>query len=298
MSNPMTWEEALRLNGTPGYTRQECLQEAEKLLTLRREGGGAVRRSWVILDRQEQTCETHGAYESKLEQLQPVIAHPMFKPRWTTCPVCDREIDAEQKAKLPMSADMKRTMENFRMAEAGVPSEYLSKTVESFRGSHAATLAKFDSQVIAAVDAGRSLVVCGPAGTGKTHISCAILRTVIVKHYGTGKYLTQSRMMSRLKATMEKNGEREETVWKDLLTVDLLVLDEVGKGNSSDWEKSQLFRLIDERYSGGGKSMIVCSNLTKAELHAYLGDHGWRRLARDSEFEPKESRGVVIELRK
>jgi len=291
-----TWEEALRLNNTPGYTAQDCLREADKLRTLRREGGKAVRRSWAILDRQERNCEKHGAYESHLEQLKPAPDHPMFKPRWTSCPGCDKDIELEQEASKPMSHNMKRTLDGIRMAEAGVGELFLHKSLEGYYGQHSKVVQAYAAKIDEHVQVGKSLVLCGPRGVGKTHAGAAILRRVVVEMMGTGKFTTQERFISRLKAAMNPGGEKQDAIWKELTTVDLLVVDEVGRGSGSQYEKDMMFKLINLRYEAACKPLVILSNLTVAELAAYLGD-AWRRLVRNTEGDGGASAGIILDIK-
>jgi len=280
---PVTWEEALKLNGTEGYTAKDALEAREKELALRREGGAAVRRSWAILDRQERSCEKHGAFKSQLEQLNPAPKHPMFAPRWTTCPTCDLEIEAEDAAKSPASAEMKRVMGKMRLANAGMPEMYFNTIWKEYSDIGAYGLVRrkgmrYENSLMQNVEAGQNLVLFGNPRTGKTMMACLILKKLLVDLGGSGKYLTQARFMSRLKSAMDTKGETEDSIYKDLTSVDLLVLDEVGRGSSSEWEKSCVFRLIDERYQRGCKPMIVISNLFERDLEGFLTTAGWLRL--------------------
>jgi len=281
---PITWEEALRLNGKPGYTAKDALEAREKELALRREGGVAIRRSWVILERQERICETHGAYESKLEQLSPAPRNPMFKPRWTTCPGCDADIRREQESNAPMSAEMKAVMEKMRLVGASFPERMMDCTLWNYghQGERVRKgwqkVADYANTILEQVEQGNNLVIHGESRTGKTHLALGVLKHLLTKQGGTGLYITQDRFLSRLKATMNRdNKETEPQVYETLASYDLLVLDEVSKP-FSEYDGRQIFRLIDERYMRQCKPILLVSNLSRSALEETLTTAGWLRL--------------------
>lgn len=282
---PVSWEQALKLTGTDGYTAKDALEARESELMARREASGAVRRTWAILGREDRTCGKHGTYQSQREQLSPAPKHTMFDPHWTTCPACDREYEAEEQARSPASAEMRRTIEKMRLVSAGLPEMYLDTqwrsystvgTYEKMRRTGELYALHFQENL----ETGRNLLLLGNKGTGKTMMGSIILRSVLLNLGATGRYVTQARLISRLKATMDRDraGETEDQVYGDLASVDLLFLDEVGRGSASEWERSVLFRLIDERYQRQCKPTIVASNFAEKALEEFLSDAAMDRL--------------------
>ena len=289
---PMTWDDALKLNGTPGYTGRDCLESYEKVREARRQPQTRDRRTWVNLEAQERSCAKHGAFKSVLQRLEGAPDHAMFAPRWTTCPTCDLEIEAEQRENSEASAEMRRALERLRLVNSGMPEMNYDRTYKMIAVTDgrvravAEKVKAYCETLEGQIEKGRNLVMYGNPGAGKTMLACIVLRHLLINLGGTGKYYTQSRFVSRLKATMDRNAdETEDQAFEELSRLDLVVVDEVGRGSSSDWEKSVLFRLIDERYQRHCKPTILCTNLTKAELEAFLGDAAIDRLkARSSEF--------------
>lgn len=283
---PMTWEDALKVNGTPGYTGRDCLESYEKIREARRQPKDRDRRTWANLGNEERTCSKHGAFKSTLQQLQGAPDNPMFAPRWTTCPACDLEIEAEQRETSEASAEMRRALEKLRLVNASMPEMYLASDIRDWFSEDKRIkrvwlgVKNYLETLEAQIDRGRNLVFVGNPGTGKTMLACIVLRHLLLKLGGTGKYVTQSRLTSRIKLTMDRDRatESEDQVFNDLSMVDLLVLDEVGRGSTSDWEKSILFRLIDERYQRRTKPIILISNLDAKALRTYVSEAAMDRL--------------------
>lgn len=115
----------------------------------------------------------------------------------------------------------------------------------------------------------KHLFLTGPAGTGKTLIACAILETVFDVHQVRGEFWTVSDMLDRFRDSfgVEDDDGRETTaeVRDHFRKVPLLVLDEIGVGDQTEWAQSQLFALVDYRYNEQ-LPLIVTSNVDLLRL--------------------------------
>lgn len=280
---PLTWEEACKLNGTPGYTASDCLQERERRLALAEEARPRVSRSWATTGHQERNCGVHGAYISTELQLLPPVAPPL-PPIWTACPYCDDEIAREQSASATTSPEMRAALERRRLEDAGIPAGMVDSQLRTYQHRVPAMdrvwkrIYTYTDTLHTNITQGRNLLLLGGTGTGKTHLGIAVLRHLLLSGAGTGHYTTQAQFVSRIKATMDRDWhENELEVFAILTSVDLLFLDEVGRANS-DWERGLLFRLIDERHRKGCKPTIIASNCTTDALTAEVSAAGWDRL--------------------
>ncbi len=125
---------------------------------------------------------------------------------------------------------------------------------------------------------GSNLVLLGNVGTGKTHLSCAIITHVVADGF-TALFCTEGDLLSRIRATYDRDAEqREEQVIESFRRPDLLVIDEVGVGIGNHANKvAMLHRVINDRYNHR-RPVIILSNLDEPQLRKYFGLRLWDRL--------------------
>lgn len=126
--------------------------------------------------------------------------------------------------------------------------------------------------------AGRSLVLSGNVGNGKTHLACAMVQSVIREHGAQAVIATAAEIIRVFKSTMDRSAEySERDVLEELSSFDLLVIDEVGAQSGSAYELGVLHEVIDRRYQLVLPTVVV-SNLVTVDLARYIGDRALDRL--------------------
>lgn len=109
-----------------------------------------------------------------------------------------------------------------------------------------------------AVMRGPSLLLLGPVGTGKTHLAYAAVRALSVSGARCNwEFVSAARIYMRLRPRPKVDTDEE---FERLAKVGLLVVDDLGASNSTEWTAEQNFLLVDYRYSWG-KPTVVTSNL-------------------------------------
>ena len=228
---------------------------------------------FVVAEQSTATCSTHGEYQQTKYQ----------SGRVTKCPECEREREqqriADEKAvQLREAAERKSKLIDQLIGNSGIPKRFLGKTLKSYQ-------VKFEEQkpiVNSAVNfakefqqsshSGRCLIFIGNAGTGKTHIGCAIGLHVIKNCGGTARFTSVSEINRLVRESKSFNSEYTETEIIDAFgNYDLLIVDEVGIQSGTDAESRALFDVFNARYQNV-KPTIVISNLTKDQLTVALGE--------------------------
>lgn len=107
--------------------------------------------------------------------------------------------------------------------------------------------------------------VGGPSGTGKTHISTLICRTLLERGHAV-QYRKWTEIVREL--TDYRNEQRGE-LFKELTDIEVLYLDDMFKpngGNPDPREVRATFEIIDRRYMQPKKITIISSELTTPDI--------------------------------
>lgn len=110
-----------------------------------------------------------------------------------------------------------------------------------------------------------NLLMQGPTGLGKTHLSLAIARVVIDKGYGV-IYGSAQNMVSKLeKERFGYSRSFEENSEQLLIDCDLLILDDLGTEFSTTFSTSAIYNIINSRMLSA-KPTIISTNLSIREM--------------------------------
>lgn len=128
------------------------------------------------------------------------------------------------------------------------------------------------------LERGRGLWLVGASGAGKT--SAAAL---IVKEASTGyacAIWNGQKLIDRIKQLIRPDAPMSTYDFvEQLLELDLLVLDDLGAVNATDYALETLYTIINDRYEHL-RSLIVTTDLDVYDLEARLGTHGPRIVRR------------------
>ncbi|MNE62314.1 DNA replication protein DnaC [compost metagenome] len=149
---------------------------------------------------------------------------------------------------------------------AGITPRFAAATFDSYRAEkdpQQKALAKcraYAEQFPANYRAGRSLLLTGNVGCGKTHLASAIVRTVVADHC-RALIIPAGDIVSIARASMVPgSGYTDRDVAVHLGGLDLLVIDEVGAQKGSEYELGLLHSIIDRRYQAVLPTVLI-SNL-------------------------------------
>jgi DNA replication protein DnaC len=219
-------------------------------------------------------CPIHGAYQSRRFILGG-------SPIETPCGAC---FDDERQAEI-VEQEKKRVLalNESVMRNADIPQRFASRSLENYeakvQGQKAAlkVAIEYADNFLDALASGRSLIFCGTAGTGKTHLAVGIAKRAMA----LGKSATFTTAMDAIRTVRETYRKNSDLTERQAIArfgqPDLTIIDEVGSQLGTDAEKVTLFDLINARYERE-RPMIVLSNLTIAEVEQYMGSRAFDRL--------------------
>jgi DNA replication protein DnaC len=108
----------------------------------------------------------------------------------------------------------------------------------------------------------------GKVGSGKTYSSIALLKKLIMDKGGptkcTYKFINASTLFFMYQEEIDKHDRDENSILRQCMNVDFLVLDDLGTEKSSISKTSQLYMIINDRLENL-KLTIVTSNFTNVD---------------------------------
>ncbi|MBR5430743.1 MAG: ATP-binding protein [Firmicutes bacterium] len=130
----------------------------------------------------------------------------------------------------------------------------------------------------AAGHARRGLLLQGEVGCGKTHLAAAVANDLIERG-GDALFLVVPEFLDQLRHSYrrENEGLDEAEIISRTYNVPLLVLDDLGAHNYSEWVCNKLFTIINHRYNRD-LPCIITTNLDLPELDNRIGARSTSRI--------------------
>lgn len=116
-----------------------------------------------------------------------------------------------------------------------------------------------------AKEEGLGLLIHGNPGNGKTYLSNCIANRLI-SSYTPVISVSVNGLLQRIQKTYNSWGkEAEDGILQSLANADLLIIDDLGTEQDTDWSRSKVYNIIDSRYRNG-LPLIVSTNKSIKEL--------------------------------
>lgn len=117
---------------------------------------------------------------------------------------------------------------------------------------------------------GRGIILAGSVGTGKTHLTAAIVNDLVQIGIDCifGNITT---LLGRLKNSYNGDGDNEAEIMGKYCNCALLVIDDLGKEKTTEWVQEKLYAIINHRYEHYKKTIITTNDNFKT-LENKLGE--------------------------
>ncbi|MFX4260660.1 ATP-binding protein [Pelotomaculum propionicicum] len=124
------------------------------------------------------------------------------------------------------------------------------------------------------------LLFAGMVGSGKTHLACSIANALI-KHGRLVLFVEVSDLLDRIRSTYDPGRSPDDLSEFQLLDtarqVPLLILDDLGAHNYTEWTKNKIYSIINYRLNQR-LPVIVTTNIKLDDITEYLGERTTSRL--------------------
>lgn len=184
----------------------------------------------------------------------------------------------EQETENERNAELRRKIERL-LEDSGIKKRFRQRTFRNFvRDTPARTKCytaakEYADHFESHKTKGEGLYIEGTNGTGKTHLAAAIALQLI----GQGIPVickTGNDLLMDIKRAFDNPEIKEHEVLDIYRRVDLLVIDDLGKEQCSDWSISTLYSILNDRYENM-KPTIITTNYNADGLIQALTPKGY-----------------------
>ncbi|MFQ5932922.1 MAG: ATP-binding protein, partial [Nitrospiraceae bacterium] len=112
------------------------------------------------------------------------------------------------------------------------------------------------------------LLLQGGIGVGKTHLAASIANEAAERGVPT-LFLTAPDLLDELRATFSDGDTTFQDRFDEIRTAPLIVLDDFGTQNTTEWAREKLFQILNHRYTNR-LSVVITTNLALEEIEARL----------------------------
>jgi DNA replication protein DnaC len=152
--------------------------------------------------------------------------------------------------------------------QADIPPRYRDRGFDIYSVHHPSqerALKRSIEYVEAFPDVPRGLLFAGPCGVGKTHLSVAILKKLIIDKQVRAVFVDETELLRRLQYSYGPDApETEREVMLPLMQVDLLVWDDLGTGRGTEWARETLRTILNHRYTASRQTILSTNRTLEA----------------------------------
>jgi DNA replication protein DnaC len=173
------------------------------------------------------------------------------------------------------------------LEKSGLGKRFTKRTFENFRAQNeelekALLKAKEFTEKFPNIEKG--LLFTGPVGIGKTHLAAAIANQLINSLYSV-VFGNVTDLITLIRSTYSKETEITEAEIIKTFTedTDLLIIDDLGKENVSEYTATILYQIINRLYEYE-KPLVITTNFSSSALRKKFGEKGDAIVSRIAEM--------------
>jgi DNA replication protein DnaC len=151
-----------------------------------------------------------------------------------------------------------------RLQKANVPVRYADRDFSGYycdpkqHPSQAGALARCMDFVEEFPNVERGLLLVGRCGVGKTHLSVAVLKALVVEKDVQGRFVDEAELLRRLQYSYGPDSpDTEREVMIPLMESELLVWDDLGTGRPTEWVRETTRMVLNYRYTNRRHTILT-----------------------------------------
>jgi len=217
-----------------------------------------------------------------------------------TCKLCgDRGIILNGDAAMPCSCVKQANLENL-IRSSNLPDNFINCSLNNFSFKYYAKDIKDPETGLSYFDLAKyahkaakdfverffidpktdGLLFTGNVGSGKTYLACSIANALL-KQGRLVLFVEVSDLLDKIRSTYDHGRNPDDASEYQLLEtarqVPLLILDDLGAHNYTDWTKNKIYSIINYRLNQR-LPVIVTTNIKLDDIMEYLGERTTSRL--------------------
>ena len=109
--------------------------------------------------------------------------------------------------------------------------------------------------------------ICGPNGAGKTMLAAAIVNELVLTQRIAASYESAPKLLRFIQSGFKDHTADDRL--DALLSVELLLIDDLGAEHKGGWNEQTVFEIVDTRYKHGRRTLIT-ANIRRKDLSKRL----------------------------